>query len=122
MKVTEEVTPSSNLSSSKLGVASMVLGILGVILYVLPFTVGYIAGYVAGLTGTGHPPDPMGPQNIAGMVISWCGNFLAFAALILGAISVAREKKKVFGIIGLALGIFMTCGCLATVAYNISQM
>lgn len=122
MNTTEEITPSSNPSSPKLGIVSLVFGILGPILYVLPFVIGYIEGYIAGMTGTARPVGPMDPVNIAGMAVSWCGNAFGLVAFVLGSISITREKRNFFGIAGLVLGALMTCGCIATVAYNISQV
>lgn len=117
-----ELTSPASLQARKLGIASLTLGILGLVLYFLPFIAGYIMGYIAGLNGASDTVDRFDPINVIGWFVSWCGNFSGLAALILGSISVAREKKNVFGIAGIVVGTLLTCGCLATIAYNLSQM
>jgi hypothetical protein len=121
-----EFTPHPNPTASKLGVASLTLGIVGIILYLLPFIFGFIVGYIVGsleaANGVPIPMEGLDTLNVMGWLVSWCGNFLGLVALILGSISITREKKKAFGFIGIVLGTLLTCGCLATVAYNLSRM
>jgi hypothetical protein len=95
---------------------------MGFILYLLPFIAGYIVGYLDSVRGVSNAVDRFDAVNVVGWLVSWCGNFMGLAALILGSISIAREKRNAFGIAGIALGALLTCGCLATVAYNLSQL
>ena len=113
-----EFTPSSRPPSPKLGIASLTFGIIGLILYIIPF----IAGYIAGISGVSYTVDRLDPVNVFGWFVSWCGNLLGLAALVLGGISVAREKKNVIGITGIVLGTLLTCSCVAGIAYNLSRM
>jgi hypothetical protein len=82
----------------------------------------YIAGYLTGRSGLIVEAELLRTLTVMGWVVSWCGNFFGFVGLVLGAVSVAREEKKVFGILGLVFGLALTCVCLATVAYNLSRL
>lgn len=115
----DETTPSLPASPSpRLGIASFVLSSIGVILYCLPYGLGVIVG----LSGIPLTIERSSPVNVLGWFVSWCGSFMGFIALALGSVSVSREEKKTFGIIGIVLGLLLTCSCLASIAFNISQI
>lgn len=112
----EQSVPAS--STPRLGVASVVLSILSVIFYCIPFSTGLIIGATNNLSVLETAPTLITALNIVG----YCGNFLGLVALILGGISIARDEKKALGIVGVVISLLLTCGCLVGAVMNLSQL
>lgn len=109
--------PVMPASSSRLGIASLVLAIVGLITYCIPFGTGFVLGATDNVSVLYENPALTNGLNIIG----YCGNFIGLIALVLGGISIAKEEKKGLGIAGVVLSVLLTCGCLATIIISMTS-
>jgi magnesium-transporting ATPase (P-type) len=108
---------------SKIGIASFVVSILGVIIFcvVLVISVWYAMSIVQNNPTAAQNPLQVIDQSsmvfISVTILSWCGPILSLIGVVLGIVSIVQKKdKKAFGVIGLVIGgLFLLVSCLLLV-------
>jgi len=121
-----EAPPAAAPSQSGLGIASFVIALVSIVVMILGFVsaVASIGEFIQP-DGTIDPEsiDPMelGASMMVGVLAVLGSLAISFVGLILGIIGlVAKNKRKVFGIIGVVLNALILVGFLGLVVLSIA--
>jgi uncharacterized BrkB/YihY/UPF0761 family membrane protein len=109
---------------SKVGIASFIVSLIGVLLFCIGFVVSFVYGASAAMINPANPQvDTNSPAILIAGVLMCLSMVILVAALVLGIVAMTRkDEKKGFGIAGLVISaLILIAYCALTVIGMMAQ-